>query len=727
MAKNKPRNSKRQKRPRLPRAKARLLFTGAMAALLILVLMAKLIDVGIVKGPEYSQKAQKQWQSTVSLQADRGEILDRNGNVLAESYTTYQVNANPISIDEEDRERVANILATLLNLDFDTVHEKLNKRSKVTGQLYSQVKIKDQVEANVVTQLNSYQLGRGVSFYADVKRNYPEGELFAQLLGFTDIDGNGQSGMELSYNSALKGQNGKQIVQTDRDGNAIVGAAGEYTQPIHGATVYTTLDTAAENFLEAALQEAMAVTQAKSVYGILLDPVSGEIYAVGSYPSFNPNTPPRNDFATLLELSKQRMVTDTHEPGDLFKLLTLATALDGQTVNSYTSFRCKSKLLIDGTAFSCTLPKGHGQQTLQAALNNGCRESFMSMALELGVDAFYEKLYTFGLWDSSSSGLTGETKGTISHKKYIRQPELAALGCGEGLSTTAMQLCRALMACINGGELLEPYYISNVLDPNQQSLESHRKTVTDTVISPETSRLIKDMLESYVLESNRSYAIPEYSVGGFGGTSRKFDDKKNVQKELVFVSGFAFAPVKDPKYLCMMVIDEPKLPVSLCNELAAPYVQQVLSKMLTYYGVNPDKNDRAISVPNLAGMTVEQAKEALESLGLKAVYVEGEQSAMVQRQSPSVGNVVVNGSKVLLYTAWTSLKGEETQVEMVKMPKVLGKNRLDAMDALIKAGLVMDYDRANSAGTAITAQFEEGQELPKGTSVHVEFYVEVKE
>lgn len=722
MPKKKVENKKRKRR--IPRAKRKLLFVSACALALILVLIGNLIYVGIVKGPEYSKKAQRQWQSTVSLKADRGDILDRNGNVLAESYTTYQVCANPASIDEEDRERVASILATLLNLDYDTVYAKLIKRSPTTGNLYQQVKIKDQVEANIVTQLSSYQLGSGVSYYADVKRNYPEGQLFAQLLGYTNIDGDGQSGTELSYNSYLSGQDGKQIVETDRDGNAIIGGEEQYVEPVHGSTIVTTLDTAAQNFLEAALEEACTVNLAKSAYGLLMDPQTGEIIAIGTYPTFDPNSPPRNDGETLLSLSRQRMVTDTYEPGSVFKMVTLAAAIDAGVVNTATNFDCKGYLTVTGQKIKCWKSGGHGKETLQEAVAGSCNPAFMSMALKLGTNTFYDYIYAFGFNDTTGSGLTGETKGTVTHKKYILDTDLARIGFGQSISCTGLQMATAAAACINGGELLQPYYISSVTAEDGTVQETHERTVVRRVISESTSKTVRQLLQGVVESgSGKNAAVPGYSVGGKTGTSQKYDDKGNVSSTLLVASFLGFAPVDDPKYMCLIIVDEPQVPVVYGSTVAAPYVQQVLSKVLTYYGVEPDKvGDEAVSVPDLTGMTVEQAIAALKEVGLTATYLEEEKAAAVQRQSPSAGNVVVKGSNVILYTAWTTYKAEDEEVEMVKMPDIMGKNRLDAMDALTKAGLVMDYDRSSSAGSVISVQYEEGTQLPKGTSVHVEFY-----
>lgn len=711
----------RARKPRISRPKRKLLVAAAFAVLLFGALLVNLYYVGIVKGEEYATGAQKQWQSSMPLEAERGDIVDRNGNILAVSYTTYQVCANPASIDEEDRERVANILSALLDVDYDTIMTKITKTNK-DGALYSQVKIKDQVEASVVTQLSSYQLGSGVSYYSDVKRNYPEGQLFSQLLGFTNIDGDGQTGIELTKNSYLAGVDGKQVTETDRDGNPIVGGEADYVESIAGDEIVLTVDTGIESFLESALEEAATVNLAQNAWGIVMSPKTGEIYAVSSYPTFDPNNPPRSDATTLLDLSRQRMVTDTYEPGSIFKVVTLAAALDSGAVSTGTTFSCSGSLTVNGQKIKCWKTAGHGAETLAEAVQNSCNPAFMSMALKMGTDTFYDYIYSFGFSDKTGSQLMGETSGTVTHKKYIRETDLARIGFGQSISCTGMQLATAVCAAINGGELLKPYYISEIIAPDGTVVEKNEKTVVRQVISASTSATVRELLTGVVDSgSGKNAAIPGYSVGGKTGTSQKYDKKGNVSSTLLVASFVGFAPADDPEYLCLIIVDEPQVPVVYGSTVAAPYVQQVLRNVLTYFGVESDRNEDAVSVPDLSGYTVAEAVSILRGLGLEAVYLESESAASVQRQSPSSGNLVVKGSQVILYTAWTTFLAEDEEAVLVTMPDIIGKNRLDAMDALLKAGLVMEYDRSQSAGTVTYAQYASGEKIPLGSSVQVQF------
>ena len=717
------RKKARGRRPRISRLRRKLLVASALAVLLLLALLVNLYYVSIVKGPEYAKMAQRQWQSSLSLKAERGRILDRNGNVLAESYTTYQVCVNPQAITEDaDRERIANILSTLLNVNYESIIAKMTKINPKDGKPYQQVKIKDQVESNVIAQLVTFQENRAISYYSDVKRNYPEGNLFGQLLGFTNVDGDGQTGVELSYNTVLSGVDGKQIAETDRDGNEIPGGESSYIAPIGGAAIQLTVDTGIEGFLQNALEEAARTNLAKYAYGVVMSPKTGEIYAISSYPTIDPNNPPRTDAETLLDLSRQRMVTETYEPGSVFKVVTLAAALDSGTVNDGTTFKCKGYLNVLGQKIKCWRSKGHGSETLAQAVQNSCNPAFMSMAIKMGTDKFYEYIYAFGMNDKTGVGIGGETTGKVTHRKYIRDTDLARIGFGQSISCTGLQMASAVCAAINGGELLKPYYVQDVVASDGTNLEHHEREVVRQVIRPETSAQIRRYLTGVVDSgSGKNAAIPGYSVGGKTGTSQKYDENGKVSSTLLVASFVGFVPADDPEYLCMIIVDEPQVPVVYGSTVAAPYVQQVLKNVLTYFSVPMDRKESAVSVPDVRGMTVEQATAALKSAGLDAVYMESEKAAAVQRQSPSPGNFVVRGSPVILYTAWTTFQGEEEEIEMTKVPKLEGKNRINALDALTKAGLVMDYDRSNSAGTVTMAQYPEGTEVPKGTTVHVEF------
>ncbi|MBQ6235160.1 MAG: PASTA domain-containing protein [Clostridia bacterium] len=722
-----------KKKKRIDAHKRKLLIAMLIAGIGFLLIIGKLFIVSIVNGKDWTNKAMSQWTRVTSLKAERGRILDRNGTTLASSYTTYQVCVNPPNIQESDRDRIASILSMYLGMDYDTVYAKLIKtreKNKETHErvLLSQVKLKDQVDKEVISKLNSMQLGSGVSYYSDVKRDYPESGYYAQLIGFTNIDGDGQTGVELTYNKYLAGEDGYQKSDTDRDNNPVPGGEEEYIESVPGADVILTVDTGYQGILENALSEACAINNAKSASGLLMDPMTGEIYAVGAYPTFDSSNPPRSDAKTLLELSKNRIVTDTYEPGSTFKVITLASALESGVIDTSARFNCRGSMLVRGEKIKCWKSGGHGEETLAEAVANSCNPAFMTMALKMGVDTFYDYIFQFGFDEPTGSGIMGETSGKVTHKKYIRDADLARIGFGQSISCTGMQLAAAFSACINGGELLKPYVVSEIVDQSGNVLLKNERTVVRRVISPTTSATIRSLLRGVVEKgSGKNAQVPGYSVGGKTGTSQKYDDDGKVSSSKLVASFIGFAPVEDPQFVCLIIVDEPQVPQVYGSTVAAPFVQQVLSAALSYAGVTPDIESQIATVPNVKGMTVDQAQKALKDAGLEAIYLESEKDSTVTNQSPAANTQVVRGSTVMLYsTGYTFFSELNEEVEMVKVPNVIGKDRIDAQDALKKVGLIMDYDRQNCAGEAVYQDIMEDYEVPIGTVIHVTFEVKKK-
>ena len=726
--------------PRIPASRAKLLFALGAAMLAFFALIVQLFSVSVINGKTWTEKAMRQWSRTTYLKADRGKITDRDGTVLASSYTTYQVCVNPQNIQVDDRERIANVLSTYLDMDYDTVLAKMSKTRIKRGtqddetptyELLSQVKIKDQVDKEVTSQLNAMQLGTGVSYYADVKRDYPESGYYGQLLGFTNVDGDGQTGVELTYNSYLSGTDGYMKTDTDRDNNPVPGGEEEYILPVSGGNVTLTTNTGLQAILENALQEACTVNNANSAYGVLLSPQTGEIFAEGSYPTFDSSNPPRSDAKVLLELSKNRIVTDTYEPGSTFKVVTLAAALETGAVNPNTSFRCTGSLLVKGEKIKCWKSGGHGTETLAEAVANSCNPAFMSMALRMGLDTFYDYIYAFGFNDTTGSGIMGETSGTVLHKKYVRDTDLARIGFGQSVSCTGMQLAMAFTAAINGGELLKPYIVAEITDADGNVLLENQRTVVRRVISPTTSDLVRSMLQNVVENgSGKNAQVYGYTVGGKTGTSQKYEEDGSVSSSRLIASFIGFAPVNDPQFVCLIVVDEPKVPSVYGSTVAAPFVQQVLAASLSMMGVTPDKSNTSATVPNVVNMTVSEAVSALREAGLTATYLESEENSLVTAQAPRSNVTVVRGSNVVLYSNGYSFFNSEVseETELVEVPDVVNKgleDRIMARDRLEAAGLVIDYDPNACVGYAVSQSYPAGQKVPRGTVVYVTF--EVKE
>ena len=695
--------------------KKRLFRMLLIVGLLFLLLIGRLFYVQVIWGPELQEKALLQWTMDTSLSAERGRIMDRDGQTLAQSGTAYQVEVNPKQIKTTERIRVATELTNVLGLDYETTLTRVSDEKK------QQIVLKRQVAREKIDQLVALKLGNGVTFSVDTKRYYPLGNMLSQTLGFTTVDGVGQEGLERSFNKYLAGEPGRLITETDRDNKPLPYGTQEYIEPLNGCSLVLTTDAVVQSFLEKALQEALTINKAKGAPGIVLDVQTGEILAVSTKPDYDPNAPPRDDLATLQALVKNRVVTDAYEPGSTFKIVTLSSALDSGAITTSTEFDCPGFKEVNGERIKCW-KKSHGHQTLQKAVQNSCNPSFMTMALAMGKETFYDYIYKFGFGSSTESGLTGESGGIVIHEKYIRENNIARIGFGQSIAVTPMQLASAVAAAINGGELMQPYIVKQVIGANGEIIKENQPTVVRRVISEETSATVRSILESVVAEgSGRNAQIPGYRVGGKTGTAQKYVDGK-VSSGSLIASFIGFAPADDPKYLCLILVDEPKVGVIFGSTVAAPFVKEVLQDTLMHYGVKPSVATETVSVPDVVGKSAQEAAAILTENGLVGDYSEWEATAAVTSQVPYAGETVAKGSGVLLYTTNTAQDADNGGTEdAVTVPDVSGMTRIEAYDALSAVGLTLRIEPEDQSGKAIRQKPAAGETLPFGQSVTVEF------
>ena len=695
--------------------KKRLFRMLLIVGLLFLLLIGRLFYVQVIWGPELQEKALLQWTMDTSLSAERGRIMDRDGQTLAQSGTAYQVEVNPKQIKTTERIRVATELTNVLGLDYETTLTRVSDEKK------QQIVLKRQVAREKIDQLVALKLGNGVTFSVDTKRYYPLGNMLSQTLGFTTVDGVGQEGLERSFNKYLAGEPGRLITETDRDNKPLPYGTQEYIEPLNGCSLVLTTDAVVQSFLEKALQEALTINKAKDAQGIVLDVQTGEILAVSTKPDYDPNAPPRDDLATLQALVKNRVVTDAYEPGSTFKIVTLSSALDSGAITTSTEFDCPGFKEVNGERIKCW-KKSHGHQTLQKAVQNSCNPSFMTMALAMGKETFYDYIYKFGFGSSTESGLTGESGGIVIHEKYIRENNIARIGFGQSIAVTPMQLASAVAAAINGGELMQPYIVKQVIGANGEIIKENQPTVVRRVISEETSATVRSILESVVAEgSGRNAQIPGYRVGGKTGTAQKYVDGK-VSSGSLIASFIGFAPADDPKYLCLILVDEPKVGVIFGSTVAAPFVKEVLQDTLMHYGVKPSVATETVSVPDVVGKSAQEAAAILTENGLVGDYSEWEATAAVTSQVPYAGETVAKGSGVLLYTTNTAQDADNGGTEdAVTVPDVSGMTRIEAYDALSAVGLTLRIEPEDQSGKAIRQKPAAGETLPFGQSVTVEF------
>ena len=685
---------------------------------LLLLLIARLVKVMVIDSEELENRAASQQTRNTTLSATRGKILDSTGVVLARNATAYKVVIWPSSIKDDEKERVAKELSSLLDMDYAKVLEKVNANKQ-------EIVLARQVERETVDKIESMKLGIGVGTAIDTKRYYSSGSLFSQLLGFTNIDGEGQAGLEQKYEKYLAGKNGRMVTETDGKQNPLPYGVQEIIEATDGCDLILTTDAVMQSALEKACKEALEVNKAASVQGVIMDCTTGEIKAMTTQPDFDPNSPPRNDMALLNSLMRNRVVTDSYEPGSTFKLITLSAALDSHTVNTGTGFYCDGGCTVNGERIKCWRSGGHGSQTLYKAVQNSCNPSFVKMALSMGTETFYDYIYSFGFGSSTGSGITGESAGIVTHQKYITENTLARIGFGHSIAVTPLQLVTAVSAAVNGGKLMQPYVVDSIVAPDGTVVLKNEPKVVRRVISEETSALVRDIGESVVSEgSGKNAAIPGYRIGGKTGTSQKYGADGKIAQGKLIASFIGFAPADEPKYVCLILVDEPQVGTIFGSTVAAPFVKQVMEEVLRYAGYLPEQASTSVTVPAVTDITVAEAKRELEKIGLTATYQDDE-NEIVTAQVPIEGKSVQAGSGVLLYTAMTSAPSEdilgEQEDEMVIVPDVFDKTKLEANDALKAKGLIIKIDPPDQSGKAIRQSPAAGETVPKGTEVLVEF------
>lgn len=700
-----------------PKIKRKLVLLMVFAGILMLVLSLRLAQVMLIQGSALKEKAEAQWTSRENLTAQRGRIIDCNGLVLAQSGTAYRVLANPQYIDTDDRVRIATEVSDILGLDYDYVLERISDTDR------QQVQLKRQVESSVIDQLEALQLGSGISYSTDTKRYYPFGQLFTQLIGFTGVDSEGQTGIEAEYDSYLAGEDGLLVTEVDRKGQALSYGSEYYLEPTDGYDITITADSVVQSYLEKYVEECYEANSASSVSGLVMDPNTGEILAISTYPSFDLNDPPRDEVTELMAMSKNRIVTDTYEAGDMFSFVTMTAALDSGATSVDETYKCSGSRIFRLEKIVGWDTTNYGVLSLAEAMQVSSSTAMMDIAADTGVDTLYDYIYGFGFGESTECGIPSEDTGEVIHRKYIRDADLAELSFGETITTTAIEMASAFCAAINGGIYMQPYIIDNITATDDTVIQQNEPTILRRVISSSTSATVRSILQSIVEEGNGSNAqVLDYTVGGITGLSRKFEeDEETVSRTRVVASFIGFLPVDDPQLVCMIVIDEPQVPVMEARSIAAPWVQKILSDLVQYYGILPDTTTETTTVPDVTGLSAEEAVYELAKKGFEASVIDDEKTAVVLSQYPEANTEAASDSIVILYTTMTTYNDSGVYTELVTVPSLVERRRQDAFDKLAELGLYLSFDKTQCTGQIISQSIEEGTEVEPGTTIYVEF------
>ena len=564
--------------------KKKILVVFLAAFILILYLIGRLVYLMVFDAEYYQQKAEDLHERERDIKAARGEIIDRNGTVLATNRTVCTISV--IHSQIENPEKVIEKLSEFLEMDADQVRKKVEKISSIE-------RIRSNVDKRTGDKIRNLGLA-GVKVDEDFKRYYPYNELASKVLGFTGGDNQGIVGLEVKYEKYLKGINGKILTTTDARGIELDGVAEDRLEPEAGNTLRISLDYTMQKYALQMAEKVRTEKQADKVGIILMNPQNGEIYAMVNVPEFDLNQPfMLNNEETgenltdeqkqdaLNQMWRNGCINDTYEPGSTFKIITASAGLEEGAVHLTDQFSCPGYKVVEDRRIRCHKVGGHGAENFVQGIQNSCNPVFIEVGLRIGVDRFFDYFRQFGLMDLTGVDIPGEA-GTIMHKKEnVGQVELATISFGQSFQITPIQLATTVSALVNGGRRVTPHFGMEVLSEEGKKVKTFRYNAKKHIVSEKTSQTMRELLESVVAEGSGKNAYVEgYRIGGKTATSQTLPRSANK-----YISSFVgFAPADDPQILGMCVIYNPQ-GVYYGGTIAAPVIGKIFENILPYLGI----------------------------------------------------------------------------------------------------------------------------------------------
>ena len=564
--------------------KKKILVVFLAAFILILYLIGRLVYLMVFDAEYYQQKAEDLHERERDIKAARGEIIDRNGTVLATNRTVCTISV--IHSQIENPEKVIEKLSEFLEMDADQVRKKVEKISSIE-------RIRSNVDKRTGDKIRNLGLA-GVKVDEDFKRYYPYNELASKVLGFTGGDNQGIVGLEVKYEKYLKGINGKILTTTDARGIELDGVAEDRLEPEAGNTLRISLDYTMQKYALQMAEKVRTEKQADKVGIILMNPQNGEIYAMVNVPEFDLNQPfmlnneetgenltdeQRQD--ALNQMWRNGCINDTYEPGSTFKIITASAGLEEGAVHLTDQFSCPGYKVVEDRRIRCHKVGGHGAENFVQGIQNSCNPVFIEVGLWIVVDRFFDYFRQFGLMDLTGVDIPGEA-GTIMHKKEnVGQVELATISFGQSFQITPIQLATTVSALVNGGRRVTPHFGMEVLSAEGKKVKTFRYNAKKHIVSEKTSQTMRELLESVVAEGSGKNAYVEgYRIGGKTATSQTLPRSANK-----YISSFVgFAPADDPQILGMCVIYNPQ-GVYYGGTIAAPVIGKIFENILPYLGI----------------------------------------------------------------------------------------------------------------------------------------------
>ena len=742
----------------------RVLRRARVVSLLVIVavalLLVRILWIQTVQYDTYQAKVIEQMTTESTVSADRGSIYDTNGILIATNITTYRIFIAPRTIAEEQSEAdeegvqvdyntvIAQGLSSLLGEGYGITEEFVRKQLEYTYYLDRTIarQVDEETADAVLAFIDENELERMVYMEATGTRYYPYQTLAAHLLGFTGSDGTGLYGLEYSYDTLLSGTAGKYIVARDAQGNEMPYEYEEYIEAVDGYNLTTTIDV----FIQAALEEQLKVAYEESggqnrACGIVMDPNTGAILAMATYPTFDLNDPwtlNSYDTATLLNSGLQagseeysemksalllsgwsnKALTEAYIPGSTFKIITAAMALEQGVVKTTDHFTCTGVYSVNGIKIHCHKLVGHGALNFTGGIQQSCNPVLMTVGLRIGLTTFYDYFNAFGYLGKTGIDLAGEGNSVFHNPEKFAVLDLATASFGQNFKITPIQHIRAISAVANGGYLVTPYVVQTVTDDSGNVIESASTEQTRQVVSTEVCDTISKILEEGVSVSGgaRNAYVAGYRIAAKTGTSEKIGDNDDAY----ICSCVAYAPAESPVVCALIMVDEPTKGTLYGSTVAAPYVAKLMETILPHMGVEAVYTEDelaklAVTVPNLRYYSLNQAQKSAERVGLTLKVVgDGE---YVMSQSPAGGSEIEKENGVIVvYT------GDAVAENTLSVPDVSGMSALSANRHLVNSGLNIRIEGTQSytSGTGAVAVSQSpaaGELVAPGTVVTVSF------
>ena len=734
----------------------KMMLTRIAAVMLVLIIALSVVSTGslvnimIINGEKYQNDASEQQLYDSLVTAPRGDIYDRNMQTLATSSPAWTVYITPNGIRsikkaedaEKVKKKIAEGLSEILEMDYDTVYDYTGKKSYY-------VIVKKKIEKTAADKVRQFildnkdlELSQYIGLDSTTKRYYPNGNLASVVLGFVGSDDQGLSGLESYYDNELTGTAGRVVAAKNAAGTNMPFSYEKVENAVKGGSLVLTLDNyvqyTADKYLEAAIEENQIAERGAAV---VMNVNTGAILAMSVKGDFDPNAPFTLSAADQKKVDetegdeekkkvqsellnrqwRNKAVSDTYEPGSVFKAVTAAIALEENLVNKNSSFFCNGHATVAGQSYHCHKTSGHGSQNLMQAIANSCNPAFITIGQLVGVNTFSKYFKAFGFTEKTGIDLPGEASSTYHKEEKMGPVELASSSFGQTFNVTPMQLICAISATVNGGYLVQPHMVEKILDENNKVKKTVASSTKRQVISESTSATMRELLNFVSENGAKNSLVAGYNIGAKTGTSQKVSKILQTGDKRLYIGSCAtVAPIEKPEIAVFVMLDEPKGDKYYGGAISAPVNSKIMADILPYLGFEPSYTEEqlqklAITVPDTVGSAIADAKGKITTQKLEYKVVgNGEK---VVRQLPAAGSKIISGGVVILYTE------DGADVTKATVPNFKGLSATEVNAAAARAGVNVEFSGNTSTGglKAYKQSVEAGKEVDAGTVITVYF------